>query len=247
MLVNPVDRFVVETANPIGYGWCSGVTGGIATVQYFDLPDSIVEQHRVPVRELAVRDLPLEMRVWVRNKRFGWWPGRTKGREPNGNYFVMLPDVDRIVRVPPWSIQVRWDQPLASATDALAIGMTDTPEYYRARFAVVSNLASRAACRGFTAVLSASVRPFQHQIDVLTRVLNDPIMRFVLADEVGLGKTIEAGLIVRQLFLDHPNARVVVCTPRALSGQWFDELAGKLRLGPQLRSARLHVCDHEDA
>lgn len=241
------DRFVVERSNPIGFGWCTKVADGIATVRYFDLPDSVAEERRVPVADLIVRDLPLEMRVWVRNQGFGWWPGRTKGRDRDGSYFVQLAGAGPAVRVPPWSIQVRWDKPLESATEALAVGMTDSPQFHDARFAVMSNLASqRAACRGFTAVLSASVRPFHHQIDVLTRVLNDPVMRFVLADEVGLGKTIEAGLIIRQLFLDQPHSRVVVCTPRTLGGQWFDELAGKLRLRQQLSRGLLRVVDHSD-
>ena len=125
--------------------------------------------------------------------------------------------------------------------------MTDSPQFHDARYSVMSNLISqRAACRGFTAVLSASVRPFHHQIDVVTRVLNDPVMRFVLADEVGLGKTIEAGLIIRQLFLDQPQSLVVVCTPRTLRGQWFDELAGKLRLHQQLSSDLLRVIHHSE-
>ncbi len=244
---SPAEHFVVERSDPVGFGWCTGVAGGMATVRYFDLPDSVAEERRVPVAELIVRDLPLEMRVWVRNKGFGWWPGRIKGRERDGNYFVKLAGVGPVVRVPPWSIQVRWDRPLVSATEALAIGMTDSPEYHRARSWVMSNLVrQRAACRGFTAVLSASVRPFHHQIDVLTRVLNDPVMRFVLADEVGLGKTIEAGLIIRQSFLDQPRTRVVVCTPKTLGRQWFDELAGKLRLRKQLTSSLLRVIDHEE-
>ena len=56
----------------------------------------------------------------------------------------------------------------------------------------------------------------------MTRVLNDPVMRYVLADEVGLGKTIEAGLIIRQLLLDRPSANVTVCVPATLRGQWLE-------------------------
>ena len=141
------ERFVVEKTNPIGFGWCTEVADDVASVQYFDLPDSVAEERRVPIRDLVVRDLPLELRVWVRNKGFGWWPGRIKGHDANGDYFVQLAGVVPVIRVPPWSIQVRWDQPLASATDALAIGMTDSPEYHRARSSVMSNLVQqRAAC-----------------------------------------------------------------------------------------------------
>jgi superfamily II DNA or RNA helicase len=240
-------RFVTERSNPIGFGWCEGVKDGLATVQYFDLPDSVAEERRVPIADIVVQDLPMEMRIWVRNKGFGWWPGRIKGKERKGSYFVQLAGVKPIVRIPPWSIQVRWDQPLDSATAALAIGMTDSPGYYSARSAVIANLVNqRAVTRGFTGLLSASVLPYRHQVDVMTRVLNDPVMRFVLADEVGLGKTIEAGLIVRQLFLDKNDSSVAIFTPRTLRHQWTDELRGKLRLGQQLRSGALRVRPHED-
>jgi superfamily II DNA or RNA helicase len=244
---NLAERFVVERINPVGFGWCQRVDSGLATVQYFDLPGSIAQERRLPLHSLVAKDLPLEHRVWVRNKGFGWWPGRIKGKNTDTSYFVKLAGVGPAVPVPAWSIQVRWDQPLASATDALAIGMTDSPEYYRARFEVVANLIEqRAACRGFTSILSAAVGLFHHQIDVVTRVLNDPVIRFVLADEVGLGKTIEAGLVIRQLFLDNPQSRIIVCTPRTLNAQWYSELAGKLRLGGQLAAGLLRVIAHDE-
>ena len=244
---DPTGRFVVEKDLSRGFGWCVSVADGIATVRYVDLPDAATEISRTPVESLLIRDLPQEMRVWVRNRGFGWWPGRIKGREPSGNYFVQLAGRGPAIRVPPWSIQVRWDEPLGSATEALSIGMTDTTDYYDARIAVVENmLRQRAASRGFTAVLSASIAPFHHQIDVLTRVLNDPVMRYVLADEVGLGKTIEAGLIIRQLFLDRAVSNVVIATPSSLSGQWHDELVERLKLRDQMRRGALRIIEHAE-
>ena len=55
-------------------------------------------------------------------------------------------------------------------------------------------------------------------------------MRFLLADEVGLGKTIEAGLVMRQLLLDDPHASIVVLVPRVLVSQWINELVDRLAL-----------------
>jgi ATP-dependent helicase HepA len=49
----------------------------------------------------------------------------------------------------------------------------------------------------------------------------------MLADEVGLGKTIEAGVIIRQCLLDHPSERVLVLAPRPLVHQWQEELHNK--------------------
>jgi len=56
------------------------------------------------------------------------------------------------------------------------------------------------------------------------------VQRYLLADEVGLGKTIEAGLIIRQHMIDNPETRVTVAVPAHLCPQWRHELSTKLRL-----------------
>ena len=57
--------------------------------------------------------------------------------------------------------------------------------------------------------------------------------RYLLADEVGLGKTIEAGILIRQHLLDNAPGSVLVAVPPALTSQWRRELAEKLRLEEQ--------------
>ena len=74
----------------------------------------------------------------------------------------------------------------------------------RRQAAVAALLKLRSASQGMTALLSAGVEFVPHQIAAVRRVLNDPIQRYLLADEVGLGKTIEAGLIIRQHLIDNP-------------------------------------------
>ena len=61
-------------------------------------------------------------------------------------------------------------------------------------------------------------------------MLEDPIQRYLLADEVGLGKTIEAGTILRQYLLDEPKKRAVVIVPQYLVQQWQTELENKFYL-----------------
>ena len=239
--------FVVEFDDPSGYAFCEGVDGGLATVRYVELPERVVERREVPVGTLRRVQLPDEMRVWLRNKFFGWWPGRTQGLHPSGCYLVKLSGVEASVEVPAESLYVRWDRPLREPDLAVAIGMTDAVAFMAARQPVVRNLVQqRAACRGYTSILSAAVRPYAHQLEVMSRVLGDPVMRYVLADEVGLGKTIEAGLIIRQLLLDDPHASAVVSVPRSLQSQWVDELSDKLLLRDELSQGRVHVVDHDD-
>ena len=81
-------------------------------------------------------------------------------------------------------------------------------------------------------------------MNVVRRVLNDPIQRYLLADEVGLGKTIEACAIVRQALCDNPGERVVVVVPSTLIGQWKRELAWRFFLEPS--GDRLRVVPYEE-
>ena len=74
------------------------------------------------------------------------------------------------------------------------------------------------------APIESSVIPLPHQIRALSRAaLNDRI-RYLLADEVGLGKTIEAGLIMRELKLRGLVKRTLVVAPKGLMTQWVAEM-----------------------
>src|SRR5688572_22102042 len=68
------------------------------------------------------------------------------------------------------------------------------------------------------------IDPNPHQIDAVVFALNRiPEGGCILADEVGLGKTIEAGLVMAQL-LAEGSGRILLITPKALLGQWRQEL-----------------------
>src|SRR5437764_15280423 len=109
---------------------------------------------------------------------------------------------------------VRWDKELQDPTLAVSNGLTDTPAFYEARSALLKELVlQRRVSHGMSGLISAPIELFQHQIDTAARVLADPVMRYLLADEVGLGKTIEAGLVIRQLLIDIPSTQVLVCYP----------------------------------
>lgn len=77
---------------------------------------------------------------------------------------------------------------------------------------------------GIPVLLGARIRPMAHQVYAARRVLWDRAARFVLADEVGLGKTIEAGLVLQSLLARQPGLRFLVIAPGAMSRQWQTEL-----------------------
>jgi superfamily II DNA or RNA helicase len=71
------------------------------------------------------------------------------------------------------------------------------------------------------------VEPLWHQVETARKVLKQFRGRVLLADEVGLGKTIEAGMILKEYALRGMAARALVLVPAALVGQWHEELAVK--------------------
>ncbi len=74
---------------------------------------------------------------------------------------------------------------------------------------------------------TARIEPLAHQIFVAHRVVTALRPRFLLADEVGLGKTIEAGLIIQELRARGALQRVLVIVPANLTFQWCTELEQK--------------------
>ncbi|MFW6126503.1 MAG: DEAD/DEAH box helicase, partial [Chloroflexota bacterium] len=80
-------------------------------------------------------------------------------------------------------------------------------------------------------VETAPVEPFPHQRDVAYDILDRFPCRRLLADEVGLGKTIEAGLVLRSLLLSGWVRRCLILVPRSLARQWQEELRDRFLVG----------------
>jgi len=74
------------------------------------------------------------------------------------------------------------------------------------------------------------VEPLWHQIETVRKVLKQFRGRVLLADEVGLGKTIEAGMVLKEYALRGMAERVLVLSPASLVGQWREELETKFGL-----------------
>ncbi|WP_395719640.1 helicase-related protein [Prosthecobacter sp.] len=81
--------------------------------------------------------------------------------------------------------------------------------------------------RGF---IGGRVDPIPHQMSIAADVTARLLPRVLLADEVGLGKTIEAGLILHRLHLTGRASRILVLVPDALPHQWFIELLRRFNL-----------------
>lgn len=77
---------------------------------------------------------------------------------------------------------------------------------------------------------TSAVEPTPHQRRVVDTIISRFPERFLIADEVGLGKTIEAGLAIRQLLISGRVQRCLIMTPYSVMRQWQEELYEKLAL-----------------
>jgi ATP-dependent helicase HepA len=107
--------------------------------------------------------------------------------------------------------------------ERLALGDLDGLEDFVTRLDILHLLALREA-GGLGSFLGGRIRLFPHQLHVAERASATDPVRWLLADEVGLGKTIEASLILNRLVHAGKVTRCLVVAPDALTVQWLGEL-----------------------
>jgi len=83
--------------------------------------------------------------------------------------------------------------------------------------------------QSFTVATSA-VKPWPHQLRAFKRMMDSWPFRLLVADEVGLGKTIEAGLVIRHAKISGLAKRILILTPASVMRQWQGELHEKFNL-----------------
>lgn len=231
----------------LGTGRLTSLREGIAVVEYFDGPGLPVPPAvTCPASNLRPVVLEPQTRAYRRLPGGRWQAGRV----------VFADAVSAQIRFPNRQMldleseefRVRWSRPLGDPTALLAAETTETPFLADARSQFLHALSrQRAAASGVTAVQGASVELVGYQFEVIRRVVTDPVQRYLLADEVGLGKTVEAAVILRQYFLDDPAAaNALVLVPATLVSQWREELTRRFGLGGVL-DHDLHVRAHDDA
>ncbi len=120
-------------------------------------------------------------------------------------------------------------QAAGEADERLIAGRLDT----NARFALrVEALDRRAKAKSSAAngLFASKISLLKHQLQAVDLALKQPQPRMLLADEVGLGKTIEAGLVLTRMLASGRVNRALIIVPEALVYQWFIELMRRFNL-----------------
>jgi hypothetical protein len=99
----------------------------------------------------------------------------------------------------------------------------------RLQFAVLRDAPKMPGGR-FVGIETAPVEPWPHQAVVVRRLVETWPYSYLLCDEVGLGKTIEAGLAFRSLYLSGLVKRILIAAPASLTKQWHRQMASKMLL-----------------
>ncbi len=114
---------------------------------------------------------------------------------------------------------------------ALSTAANKQPEQDGAWHRLRERFAHLGLAQGFDELLCLphlrGIETFWHQVETVRKVLKQFRGRVLLADEVGLGKTIEAGMVLKEYLLRGMAERVLVLTPASLVGQWREELETK--------------------
>lgn len=220
---------LVTYPNSPGVGTIGEISAHRARVDFFaSVAEPVVESNWVALIDCSLTLLDPETRVYWRNPDTGTWsPGRIASRVDE-NYYVTFPNHNFDFPVPQAELRARWDGDLTDPASVLGAAAHESGYFRNTRLPFLRGLiAQRGASANTASFLSSAVEIYPHQVDAALTVLSDPVQRYLLADEVGLGKTIEAGYVIRQTLLDNPTARIVVITPNNLRRQWLSELLSK--------------------
>ncbi|AXG81284.1 DISARM system SNF2-like helicase DrmD [Streptomyces paludis] len=120
--------------------------------------------------------------------------------------------------------------PAGSLPDA-STGQYDTPSRLAAFLdAVRWSAVASADAKTLQAPFRSGVAIEPYQLEPVSRAVGAPRVNLLLADDVGLGKTVEAGLVIQELLLRGRARRVMVVCPAGLTLKWRDEMAEKFGL-----------------
>ncbi|WP_243146684.1 helicase-related protein [Scytonema sp. UIC 10036] len=137
---------------------------------------------------------------------------------------------------PNWNIQAEFDSrplteefPQPEPQPELPTLSREEREKEQLVFTQLANIHEHKGCLDFC-LKSIPIQPWPHQIKIVKRVAQNFPQSFLIADEVGLGKTIETGLILRYLLLSKQVKRVLILAPASVQPQWLEELREKFNL-----------------
>jgi len=221
----------VDGKESLGIGKIIFLDSQKGCVEYFLSPTETSQKVEISKNKITAVSLCPQTRIYYKNPDNGLWKIGRVLDDGGPLVHVQFPN-QQIFNLSADELFVRCNIPINDPTDYLSKFLNETPLFANNRRNFVKNiLEQRQKSKGMSGLISSVVELEFHQFQIVERILKDPIQKYLLADEVGLGKTIEAGIVIRQYVLDCPTEHsIVIVVPPQLVQQWRNELSRRFLL-----------------
>jgi ATP-dependent helicase HepA len=234
----------VATRDPRELGRVVAIAGDTASVEFFR-SWSVTETADFPIRDLRRNGLWPETRVYLQDPPRVGRVSEATVEEGALSYEVRF-DGDVVERIPETDLRARCMSVRVEPLDAFLARAFESQYWHDRRLAAIDAIIRmRSAARGLSGFLSASVQLVPFQLAAVQRIVSDPTQRYLLADEVGMGKTVEAAAVIRQCLLEDPRHNVLIVAPAQLLRQWTSEIEDKFRILREFPD-RVTILSHDD-
>lgn len=219
-----------------------------ATVMFFDLL-GLKKYYQVP----ETLEFPLSRlhRCRISNGSFAEYNRNrycviqySKDKNDDFVYYYLASDTGTVVKACEKDIKVTFNSGEISPLSQLMQFEFQNPMWYFGRSAVNRTIHTiDNAFYGFKELAGCKIFLKPYQLKTVMRCLSEPNCRYMIADEVGLGKTIEAASVLKVYLSDKKNKNILICVPDALVEQWKTELVFKFRLfdGENLNGNKIKI------
>lgn len=159
-------------------------------------------------------------------------------------YYYLATDAGSVIKVCERDIDVTFNTGDISPLTQIKRFEFQNPMWYFGRSAVNRTIHTiDNAFYGFKELAGCKIFLKPYQLKTVMRCLSEQNCRYMIADEVGLGKTIEAASVLKIYLSDKKKQKILICVPDALVEQWKTELAFKFRLfeGENLKDNNIKI------
>jgi ATP-dependent helicase HepA len=231
MVFYPGQRWISDSESDQGLGTVVSVESRFVTILFTATGES---------RQYAMADAPLTRVVFnvgdIIPSHEGWKMKVTQVNEQQHTYSYQGIRLDTNETVELKEVMIDHFIQFNKPHDRLLNGQIDRLDWYHLRNQCIAHQFKQQQSN-LTGLVGGKVSLIPHQLYIAQEVGNRYAPRVLLADEVGLGKTIEAGLIIHQQLVTGRASRVLIVVPEALTHQWLVEM---------LRRFNLHFSVYDD-
>lgn len=235
----PGQRWISDSEAELGLGTILAQDGRFLTVLYPATGDT---------RQYALRSAPLTRVRFSPGDEIthfeGWKLSVREVEDVDGLLVYHGVDAENQPRSVPEAQLSNFIQ-FRQASDRLFAGQIDPLGWFALRYQTLQH-ASRLQQSSLWGLSGARAQPIAHQLHIAREVADRASPRVLLADEVGLGKTIEAGLILHRQLLSGRARRALILVPENLQHQWLVEMRRRFNLEVALFDAERFLASDAD-